>query len=114
MTSSSRSYQDLFATADAPSITHQPSATNKNSEETAKQHFGGRHQNRHQKGHHQEVVQDVASNVDEGEVAVPKDPQHRCPVCGSTFVWKKNLYQHIRKAHDYDVMYNAFDQDDIK
>ena len=70
MTSPARPYQDQFATTDAPSITHQPSATNKNSEETAKQHFGGRHQN----GHHQEVVPAVASNVDEGEVAVPKAP----------------------------------------
>ena len=75
MTSPSRWYQDQFASADAPSITHRPSAANKNSEETAKQHFGGRHQNRHQKGHHQEVVQAVASNVDEGEVAV--EVQHR-------------------------------------
>ena len=110
MTSSSRSYQDLFATADAPSITHQISATNKSSEETAKQHFGGRHQ----KGHHQEVVQDVASNVDEGEVAAPKAPRHRCPDCGSTFAWKKNLYQHLRKAHEYVGVYNALNQDNLK
>ena len=55
----------------------------------------------------------VASNVDEGEVAVPKVPQHRCPDCSSTFAWKKNLYKHLRKTHDKVGPNNADDLEDI-